>query len=90
MSAKWVLPLLLVLDARAVRYTDLESALAGISPRALTDKLRLLMDEGLVERIERVGITRQRLYTLTPEGRRAARAAAELAAWARETPVPAQ
>lgn len=85
-STKWVLPLLRVLSGGEHRYTDIETALPGISPRALTDKLRLLADEGLVERDERPGLGRTIRYRLTREGKVLAGAAQDLVDWAEHGP----
>lgn len=47
---KWSLPLVAAIGTRAVRFSDLKSALAGVTPRALVLALKALEEIGWVER----------------------------------------
>src|SRR5215211_6560588 len=64
----------LLLDGR--RWAELERALPGIPSNLLAERLRLLEEEGVVERA-----TDGRVYHLTDKGRDLAPVLASLAAW---------
>jgi len=64
----------LLLDGR--RWAELERALPGIPSNLLAERLRLLEEEGVVERA-----TGGRVYHLTDKGRDLAPVLASLAAW---------
>src|SRR4029453_1158636 len=64
----------LLLDGR--RWAELERALPGIPSNLLAERLRLLEEEGVVERA-----TGGRVYHLTDKGRDLAPVLARLAAW---------
>ncbi len=60
--SKWTLLLVRELARGATRFSELERALTGISPRTLSLRLRALEDEEIVERTECD-------YVLTEKGR---------------------
>jgi DNA-binding HxlR family transcriptional regulator len=67
-SGKWTLVLLRDLAEGPRRFGQLERSLAGISPRTLSQRLRGLEEEGIVERREyRESPTRVE-YRLTDKG----------------------
>jgi len=49
-GAKWTALLVHDLSEGARRFSELEHSCAGISPRTLSERLRVLEDEGIVER----------------------------------------
>src|SRR5205823_12017875 len=49
-GAKWTALLVHDLSEGARRFSELEHSCAGISPRTLSERLRALEDEGIVER----------------------------------------
>src|SRR5689334_20341877 len=49
-EGRWTLQILLCLRAGELRFTDLKAAIPGISSNVLTDRIRALEAEGLVER----------------------------------------
>src|SRR5207248_8800705 len=49
-GAKWTALLVHDLSEWPRRFSELEHSCAGISPRTLSDRLRALEDEGIVER----------------------------------------
>ena len=51
------------------RYVDLQQSLLGISPRLLADRLRLLEEHGLVERVLYSDHPPRAEYSLTEKGR---------------------
>lgn len=67
-SGKWTLLLLRDLALGERSYSDLERSLAGISPRTLCDRLRLLAAKGLVQRTRIKGLPPRSVYALTDRG----------------------
>ena len=65
---RWTLLILRDLHAGPARYSDLQSGLAGIASNLLTDRLRQLIDDGLV--VKREGEYAVDLYALTDLGAR--------------------
>ena len=65
---KWTPPLLVALAGGCERFAELESELATISPRALTQSLRRLGDAGLLTREILDGYPPRTRYALTASG----------------------
>ena len=65
---RWTLLILRDLHAGPARFSDLQSGLARIAPNLLTDRLRRLIDDGLV--VKRAGDYGVALYALTDLGAR--------------------
>jgi DNA-binding HxlR family transcriptional regulator len=65
---RWTLLILRDLHAGPARFSDLKTGLDGIATNLLTDRLRQLIDDGLV--VRREGEFGTALYTLTELGRR--------------------
>ena len=65
---RWTLLILRDLHAGPARYTDLQSGLLGIASNLLTDRLRQLIDDGLV--MKRDGDYGVALYVLSERGTR--------------------
>ena len=65
---KWTLLLVrdLLLGPRS--FSELEQSLAGISPRTLCDRLKLLAAEGLLTKTRIKGLPPRSIYELTPAG----------------------
>jgi DNA-binding HxlR family transcriptional regulator len=72
----------LLLDGR-MRYAELRSAIPEISDRMLSERLRELEAEGLVERKVHEGSRARVSYALTEKGRALEPAIQELSSWAR-------
>jgi DNA-binding HxlR family transcriptional regulator len=68
-SGKWTLLMLRDLAAGPCRFTQLERSLSGISPRTLSQRLKALEDEGIIERIVYAEAPPRVEYLLTPKGR---------------------
>lgn len=68
-SGKWTLLVLRDLAAGSCRFSQLQRSLAGISPRTLSQRLRALEDEGIIERIEHPDMPQRIDYLLTEKGR---------------------
>jgi DNA-binding HxlR family transcriptional regulator len=67
--AKWTLLLVRELADGTSRFCELERALAGISPRTLSLRLRALEEEEIVERHEFGEVPPRVEYALTEKGR---------------------
>lgn len=77
---KWSLLIVRDLLAGPQRFTDLLRSVAGITPKWLTQRLRVLVEAGIVSRDEQPG-RRDVWYRLTPKGRDLAPAVDALARW---------
>lgn len=65
---RWVLLICRELAMGDRRFTDLRAALPGIAPNLLTDRLRALQAEGLVETAELPPPAARTVYRLTTDG----------------------
>ena len=71
LDGKWTLLILRELFQGVRRFGELHSALAGVSPKTLTDRLRALEARGVVGRTIYPEIPPRVEYALTPRGLRA-------------------
>jgi DNA-binding HxlR family transcriptional regulator len=67
-GSKWTALLVHDLSEGARRFTELEAACPGISPRTLSERLRALEEGGLVERRSYPESPPRVEYELTPKG----------------------
>jgi DNA-binding HxlR family transcriptional regulator len=65
-EGRWTLQILLCLRGGELRFTDLKAAIPGISSNVLTDRIRALEAEGLVERRYLPPPVERHLYALGP------------------------
>lgn len=70
LSGKWTTLIFRDLFGGMRRYSELQTSLAGISPRILAERLRMLEDHGLVHRRVIPTVPPRTEYTLTEKGRR--------------------
>lgn len=68
-SGKWTLLLLRDLAGGPCRFTQLERSLEGISPRTLSQRLKVLEDEGIIDREVFAEAPPRVEYRLTAKGR---------------------
>ncbi|MDX6646154.1 MAG: hypothetical protein QOK40_1881 [Miltoncostaeaceae bacterium] len=68
-AGKWTLLVLRDLAGGARRFSELERSLAGISPRTLSQRLRALEEEGILDRRVYGEVPPRVDYRLTPKGR---------------------
>jgi len=80
---RWTGAILCALTERPMRYGELGKAIPGLSDRLLSQRLRELEDEGLVEREVEAGTPVRVTYSLTPTGEGLGPAIGELKAWAK-------
>ncbi|MDX6360390.1 MAG: hypothetical protein QOH37_3444 [Nocardioidaceae bacterium] len=67
---RWTLLVLRELSFGECRFTDLRSRLPGIATNLLSERLRSLEEDGLVEQRELPAPAARTVYALTPDGRR--------------------
>lgn len=83
LGSKWSLLVIAVVgNQRVVRFVELQKALAGISPRTLTDRLKALEGAGLLVRTVYPEVPLRVEYALTAKGEALRTALLPLLAWA--------
>jgi DNA-binding HxlR family transcriptional regulator len=87
MTSRWGVLVLLVLETRVHRFSELRRAIGGVSERMLAQTLQWLESDGLVERTAHEVVPPHVDYRLTPLGREAAEKVKGLADWI-ETSLP--
>lgn len=80
---RWTGAIVCALTERPMRFGELAKAVPGLSDRLLSQRLRELEDEGLVQREVEAGTPVRVTYSLTEVGAALGPAIAELKAWAR-------
>lgn len=81
-ASKWTMLVIIALSEDPRRYADLRRRVQGVTKKMLTQTLRTLEREGLVERRVFDTVPVQTEYSLTELGRSLARAVATIRAWA--------
>ncbi|HTT93706.1 MAG TPA: helix-turn-helix domain-containing protein [Solirubrobacterales bacterium] len=80
---RWTGAIVCALTERPMRFGELGKVVPGLSDRLLSQRLRELEEEGLVEREVEAGTPTRVTYSLTPTGADLGPAIAELKAWAK-------
>jgi DNA-binding HxlR family transcriptional regulator len=80
---RWTGAIVWTLTERPMRYGELGKAIPGLSDRLLSQRLRELEEEGLVERQVEAGTPVRVTYSLTVTGRELDPVLSELKSWAR-------
>ncbi|HET7507209.1 MAG TPA: helix-turn-helix domain-containing protein [Solirubrobacterales bacterium] len=80
---RWTGAIVCALTERPMRYAELGKAVPGLSDRLLSQRLRELEDEGLVERQVEAGTPVRVIYSLTESGQQLDPVFSELKSWAR-------
>lgn len=65
---KWTLLIIRDLLKGIKKFSDLKSSLSGIAPNILSDRLRILEEEGIIETVLYSKHPPRLLYELTPKG----------------------
>ena len=81
-TSKWGVLVLLALDDRTMRWSELKREIAGVSEKMLIQTLQTLEADGLVLRTARPVVPPHVEYSLTGPGREAAELLAPLVSWA--------
>ena len=87
LDGKWTILVVRDLMSGTMRFGELRTSLAGISPKTLTDRLRSLEEHGLVDRQIYAEVPPRVEYSLTPAGRTLEPVLAALADWGRSHAV---
>jgi DNA-binding HxlR family transcriptional regulator len=80
---RWTGAIVCAMTERPMRFGELGKAVPGLSDRLLSQRLRELEDEGLVEREVEAGTPVRVTYSLTAMGEALGPAIRELKAWAK-------
>jgi DNA-binding HxlR family transcriptional regulator len=80
---RWTGAIVIALTERPMRYGELGKAVPGLSDRLLSQRLRELEEEGLVERQVEAGTPVRVTYSLTEAGQQLDPVLSELKSWAR-------
>jgi DNA-binding HxlR family transcriptional regulator len=80
---RWTGAIVCALTERPMRYGELGRTIPGLSDRLLSQRLRELEEEGLVEREVEAGTPVRVTYSLTEAGQELDPVLSELKAWAR-------
>ncbi|HEX2707430.1 MAG TPA: helix-turn-helix domain-containing protein [Solirubrobacterales bacterium] len=80
---RWTGAIVCALTERPMRFGELGKAVPGLSDRLLSQRLRELEEEGLVEREVEAGTPVRVTYSLTEVGRELGPSIRELRIWAR-------
>lgn len=80
---RWTGAIVCALNERPMRYGELGRAIPGLSDRLLSQRLRELEEEGLVERRVEAGTPVRVTYSLTEAGQQLDPVLSELKSWAR-------
>jgi len=80
---RWTGAIVIALTERSMRYGELGKAIPGLSDRLLSQRLRELEEEGLVERQVEAGAPVRVIYSLTEAGQQLDPVLSELKSWAR-------
>jgi DNA-binding HxlR family transcriptional regulator len=68
LGQKWVMRIIRALGERTQRFCELQDALGGANSATLSQRLKLLEDEGLIERRAISAVPPWVEYSLTPKG----------------------
>jgi len=85
---KWVLRIIRELGGRTQRFCELQDALGGVNSATLSQRLKLLEDEGLVQRRAISAMPPWVEYSLTAKGGDLRRAISGVDRWAERWAVP--
>jgi DNA-binding HxlR family transcriptional regulator len=80
---RWTGAIVCALNESSMRYGELRKAVPGLSDRLLSQRLRELEEEGLVERQVEAGTPVRVTYSLTEAGQQLDPVLRELKVWAR-------
>ena len=86
-TSRWGVLVLLALEGRTRRFSELRRSIGGVSERMLSQTLQWLERDGLVSRMAFDVVPPHVEYSLTPFGREAAQHVCVLAEWI-ETKLP--
>lgn len=80
-TSRWGVLVLIVLETKTHRFSELRRSIGGVSERMLAQTLQWLESDGLVNRVALAVVPPHVEYSLTPLGRQAAEKVRVLADW---------
>ncbi len=84
-SKKWTICIVSVLEEKnPIRYNEIKNTLEKISPKSLSDNLKMLEKEGLIERKVFPETPPRVEYSLTKDGKNLKQALKPLVKWIKE------
>ena len=87
---KWTLQIVhSLLDRESMRFCELQEALGGVNPSTLSSRLKMLEEEGMVQRLQISDIPPHVEYSLTAMGAQLEGVIDEIARWSRTWLCPA-
>ena len=90
LGQKWVMRIIRALGDRTQRFCELQDALGGANSATLSQRLKLLEDEGLIERRAISAVPPWVEYSLTPKGSELRVAISGIDRWADRWAPPTQ
>ena len=90
LGQKWVMRIIRALGDRTQRFCELQDALGGANSATLSQRLKLLEDEGLIERRAISAVPPWVEYSLTPKGSELRVAISGIDRWADRWAAPTQ
>ena len=88
LGGKWKTVILCYLKVQPLRYAELRKLLPALSDKVLSERLRELIDKGLVAKLEAQSAKRSASYTLTARGRSLGPLLQELYDWGLNNATP--
>lgn len=82
LGQKWVLRIISALGANTQRFCELQDALGGANSATLSQRLKMLEDEGLIDRTIVSSVPPWVEYSLTSKGRELSQAIVLIDRWA--------
>lgn len=82
LGQKWVMRIIRALGERTQRFCELQDALGGANSATLSQRLKLLEDEGMIERRAISAVPPWVEYSLTPKGSELGAAITGIDRWA--------
>lgn len=83
-AGKWTGLIVLALGEQTLRFGQLRAAIGSVAPKVLTQTLRAMQDDGLVDRAVHAEVPVRVEYSLTPLGHSLTEPLAAVRAWAEE------
>ena len=90
LGGKWRTLILWHLMQEKLRFSQIRKIVLGISKKVLSEHLRVLENEGLIQRYVYPTLPPSVEYEITPKGKSLAKILEELEVWGRENLIPSQ
>lgn len=84
LRGKWTVEILTAILCGSTRFKDIQAALKGINEKVLTERLRQMTDDHLIERTECYGYPPRVEYRVTEHGKRLYAIVYRMTEWGQE------